>query len=153
MAVQTLSTLKNWFVTGAKPLQSQFWDWLDSFIHKNDPIPMSQVSGLNTQLTGLATTAYVDAAVAAAGGAIPPVDMEVNSGSERTYVHSAGVLLEKLYCDGACTLTIGTGTGGDDVLRVEVDAAQVVEINRYTAANQTLYFNSTSTVNLHIWLR
>lgn len=151
MAVQTLSTLKDWFVTGAKPLQSHFWDLLDSFWHKSDSIPMSQISGLNTQLTGLATTAYVDAAVSAAGGGLPPVDIEVDS--ERTYGHPAGVLLEKLYCDGACTLTIGTSTGGDDVLRAEVDAAQVIEINRYTAANQTLYFNSTSIVNLHIWLR
>jgi len=38
MAVQNQNTLKGWFVTLAKPLQNQFWDWIDSFRHKNDKI-------------------------------------------------------------------------------------------------------------------
>lgn len=46
MAKQTLNTLKNWFRTGLKPTQTQFWDWIDSFFHKDDNIPSSQVEGL-----------------------------------------------------------------------------------------------------------
>ncbi|MEN2400602.1 hypothetical protein GKZ90_0012495 [Flavobacterium sp. MC2016-06] len=31
--------LKNWFTTGKKPLQAQFWAWMDSYWHKEEPIP------------------------------------------------------------------------------------------------------------------
>ena len=50
MAKQTINTIKNWFRTGSKPTQAQFWDWLDSFFHKDDNIPSAQVEGLQTLL-------------------------------------------------------------------------------------------------------
>lgn len=40
------STLKGWFITGAKPTQEQFWNWMDSYWHKDETIPVSNVSGL-----------------------------------------------------------------------------------------------------------
>lgn len=40
------NTLKNWFVTGAKPTQAQFWAWMDSYYHKNDSLPANMISGL-----------------------------------------------------------------------------------------------------------
>lgn len=43
MPIRTLNTLKNWFVTGAKPLQEQFWDWLDSYRHMNDKIKFTDL--------------------------------------------------------------------------------------------------------------
>ena len=43
MAIRSRDTLKNWFRTGLKPLQSQFWDWIDSFLHKNDKIPSANI--------------------------------------------------------------------------------------------------------------
>jgi hypothetical protein len=46
MSKQALNTLKNWFKTGLKPTQLQFWDWLDSFWHKDEPIPVDKVEGL-----------------------------------------------------------------------------------------------------------
>lgn len=36
MAVQTRDQLKQWFETGDFPTQQQFWDWLDSYVHKNE---------------------------------------------------------------------------------------------------------------------
>lgn len=50
MAKQSINTIKNWFRTGSKPTQAQFWDWLDSFFHKDDNIPSAQVEGLQTLL-------------------------------------------------------------------------------------------------------
>lgn len=38
MAKQTVNTLKGWYITYAKPVQQQFWDWLDSYRHKDDLI-------------------------------------------------------------------------------------------------------------------
>lgn len=43
----TLNTIKNWFKTGLKPTQQQFWDTWDSFWHKDDLIPASRVENLN----------------------------------------------------------------------------------------------------------
>ncbi len=46
MAKQSLNTLKNWFKTGLKPLQVQFWHWMDSFWHKDELIPATTIDGL-----------------------------------------------------------------------------------------------------------
>lgn len=45
-----LNTLKNWFKTGFKPTQAQFWAWLDSFRHKDEPVPVADIDGLQTLL-------------------------------------------------------------------------------------------------------
>lgn len=44
MAIQSISTLKSWFVTLAKPVQSQFADWLDSFRHRSEKIGASDLA-------------------------------------------------------------------------------------------------------------
>ncbi|WP_144893751.1 hypothetical protein [Flavobacterium tiangeerense] len=53
MALQTLSTIKDWFKTGLKPSQTQFWDTWDSFRHKNDKVPVKEVEGLDQILDQL----------------------------------------------------------------------------------------------------
>ena len=46
MAKVNLNTIKNWFKTGLKPTQTQFWDTWDSFFHKDDQIPIAQIEGI-----------------------------------------------------------------------------------------------------------
>ncbi len=46
MAVVTITTIKNWFKTGLKPTQAQFWDTWDSFWHKHEQIPVDNIIGL-----------------------------------------------------------------------------------------------------------
>ncbi len=41
MAIRALEYLKNKFLTGAKPAQEDYHDWMDSFVHKDD------VEGIN----------------------------------------------------------------------------------------------------------
>lgn len=50
MAIQTLNTIKQWFKTGLKPTQTQFWDTWDSFRHKYDKVPTKDVEGLDDLL-------------------------------------------------------------------------------------------------------
>jgi len=38
MAKQDKSKLKDWFTTGKYPTQEQFWDWMDSYIHRDDQL-------------------------------------------------------------------------------------------------------------------
>lgn len=50
MAIVNLTIIKNWFKTGLKPTQEQFWDTWDSFRHKNDTVPANDVEGLGNLL-------------------------------------------------------------------------------------------------------
>lgn len=51
MAIRLRSTLKQWFKRGKYPLEEQFADWIDSFLHKTeDKLPLANVEGLPGQL-------------------------------------------------------------------------------------------------------
>lgn len=50
MPIVSLNTIKNWFKTGLKPTQTQFWDAWDSFRHKSDPVPYENIEGLDAVL-------------------------------------------------------------------------------------------------------
>ncbi|MBC9915007.1 hypothetical protein [Chitinophaga varians] len=55
MAIQSRNKLKSWFQTGAYPTQVQFWEWLDSFLHKTeDQIGIDNISGLRQLLAAKA---------------------------------------------------------------------------------------------------
>lgn len=54
------ATLKNWFKRGLKPLEIQFAEWLDSYWHKEDAVPVSSIDGLTDVLNGYASTASVN---------------------------------------------------------------------------------------------
>lgn len=43
----SLDTIKNWFRTGLKPTQQQFWDTWDSFFHKDGMIPVENIENLD----------------------------------------------------------------------------------------------------------
>ena len=55
-----LNTLKQWFITAAKPTQAQFWNWLDSFWHKDEEIPVSNVENLENILINKADTSVTN---------------------------------------------------------------------------------------------
>ena len=48
------TTIKNWFKTGLKPSQQQFWSTWDSYWHKSEKLPISSISGLGNLLDGKA---------------------------------------------------------------------------------------------------
>lgn len=50
----SLSTILDWFRTGKKPTQTQFWATLQSFWHKEEPIPQSAVQNLTQTLSNKA---------------------------------------------------------------------------------------------------
>jgi hypothetical protein len=54
------NTLKNWFKTGLKPTQAQFWAWMDSYWHKDETIPTNKIDGLESALNGKASTQALD---------------------------------------------------------------------------------------------
>lgn len=48
--METKQQLKLWFSRGKYPLASQFAEWMESYWHKNDKIPMSSIDGLTGEL-------------------------------------------------------------------------------------------------------
>jgi hypothetical protein len=56
-----LNTIKNWFKTGLKPTQLQFWDTLESFWHKDDTISVANIDGIDNLLNQKANKSVVDA--------------------------------------------------------------------------------------------
>lgn len=50
MAIRSIAQLKAWFSRGQYPVESQFADWLESFFHKSEPIPLGAVDGLHDML-------------------------------------------------------------------------------------------------------
>ena len=43
-------TLKKWFSNFMKPAQEHFAEWIDSYWHKSEQIPMSKIDGLSTAI-------------------------------------------------------------------------------------------------------
>ena len=50
MAIRSIAQLKAWFKRGSYPTEAQFADWIDSFFHKEDKVPISSVEGLSGRL-------------------------------------------------------------------------------------------------------
>jgi len=57
----TLAEIYNWFMTGKKPTQAQFWESWGSFWNKGESIPQSSVSNLTTVLNAKAEKSQLDA--------------------------------------------------------------------------------------------
>jgi len=51
MPITDANTLKSWFQSKDKPTQEQFWSLIDSFRHKQDNVPASDVDGLSGLLS------------------------------------------------------------------------------------------------------
>lgn len=61
MAITDINTIKGWFRRGMKPLASQFAAWLDSYWHKDEPIPTASIYMLDHILSSKAGTDSLNA--------------------------------------------------------------------------------------------
>lgn len=150
MAVQPLNTLKAWFETGDKPTQSQFWDWLDSFFHKGDSIPQSQVSGLDVALAGLATVESV-----AALKAITLNNVTLSSVSQNI---PAGTIIHKIRVKSTSALAynLGTSAGGGQIVQgqtVDANTVDIVTVDFDVENLTTIHFSGlagTTTIKIYL---
>ena len=147
--IQPIATLKNWFRTGLKPTQQQFWDWLDSYWHKSEAIPSGSVQGLDA----------LEIRVSNLEGFQSVVNLSTSSAS-LTYQIPAGRLLEKFLIKSTSALDfqVSLSPGANDVpVGTTVDANQVAVC--YTdlfadGATRNVYFeNLVGNVIILIYLR
>lgn len=59
MATTEKNIIKNWFKTGLKPTQSQFWAWMDSWWHKDEKIPLTAIDDIEDILNAKAEASVV----------------------------------------------------------------------------------------------
>ncbi|QGK72798.1 hypothetical protein [Flavobacterium sp. SLB02] len=81
MALQTLNTIKQWFKTGLKPTQTQFWDTWDSFRHKFEKVPVKDVEGIDELLLSKADKTILDNHLADKNAHAPQINTDWNSES------------------------------------------------------------------------
>lgn len=55
------NVIKGWFKTGLKPLQNQFWAWMDSYWHKDEEIPLSKIENFSSIIDGKASINHTHA--------------------------------------------------------------------------------------------
>lgn len=138
MAIRTVNELKAFFETGDTPTQQQFWDWLESFLHKNDGITIANVTGLTAALNGKLDQVQFDAYEQ---GILVAADDNIE------YAISNGILLERVITCYGSTADIAISVvemGGEDILPLTpIDAGwqQPLELNRVFENAATLYIS------------
>lgn len=141
MAKQSVNTLKQWFETADKPTQQQFWDWLDSFKHKDDVVAIADVIGLTTALAGKADQSALNAILAVE----LPVRLVLNA--DGNYLLPAGFGAYKFLITptvDTVALYAGTTDGGNDLIypteKLTANQDYAMRVDVIARADTTIYF-------------
>jgi len=140
MAIQSTNTLKNWFKRGLKPLQQQFYDWLDSYWHKDEKIPISTVEGLEVLLNNLPSTDAI-------GSLVDIFTPEVfNTTSDLTYTLKTNRRLQSVIIIPSVlsTIRIGSFNGSEDIMiesTIPANEAFILDCAIYAATDMPVYIN------------
>ncbi len=139
MATQSANTLKGWFVTLAKPLQNQFWDWIDSFRHKSDKIIYDDLhADLQTLINNIP-----------AGGSYRPEEKAITGNTTITVLAKYKLVGIAVKNPSAFDLVFYLNYPslmvpvGDAWVRIDVPAASTVDVQ----INQTFWANTDISMN------
>lgn len=176
MAIQPRNTLKGWFVTFAKPVQSQFWDWIDSFRHKSEKITSEDLdANLFNLITSLPTPEIIDQLVQDLNNKADLQDGKLNenqwpwilyptivsSGTDTSFTILNGRFLEKIVLipTADVNISIGNTIGSDDiqpVITYSANQAEVITVDLYSGGpgDRVIYFTGINTpTTLKFYLR
>lgn len=155
------SILESWFQTGMYPTQQQFWNWLDSFFHLDDPIPTSSVTGLDIILADKATveeTASLQTQINNISTGNAPVTNVYTANSSFTIPD--GKILEKIVVISDTAMAnfgVGSATNGYDIMpavAIGINDAELFDLNIYSNGGQTIWFNGIAgKVTVKIYMR
>ena len=150
MAIKTVNELKGYFETGKKPTQQQFWDWLESFVHKSDGIAIANVAGLSSALNAKLDKVQFDAFEA---GVLLPFN------ADGTYLIPGPSLLEKIipFYGSPGTMKLSrVEAGGEDVAE-EIDIQggwnPPIQIDVVAIADTTLYITGIPAGSMILFLK
>lgn len=131
MAKRTIDQLKQWFETGDYPTQQQFWDWLDSFIHKDDELSIVNITGLSDQLQSKANSSQL--------ASITPV---VLAPGQTQWNAPAATVIEAIVflTVGTKNISVGTTVGGSQIIEAADINTKAIFRPDYITAEETIYF-------------
>ena len=140
MAKQNISTLKNWFKRGLKPLQQQFADWMDSYWHKDEAIPISSINNLSETLNTLPSQAAINSLIALL---LPDI---INASTDQVYTLTANKRLQTIIIIPTVeeTVKIGTINGAEDILvTTSLMAGEpfILDCAMYAISDMPVYIN------------
>jgi hypothetical protein len=153
MAIQSINTLKSWFKRGFKPLQQQFYDWMDSYWHKDEQLPIASINGLENILNVLPTRESISALLALF------VPDAINATENYVYTLKAGSRLESVIIipSADVTIRIGTVVDGEDIMvesTIMANETFILDCALYTVADKLVYINGiTAATQLLIYKR
>lgn len=140
--VQNIAQIKQWFQTEKFPTQQQFYDWLESFDHKTDMLPIDRITGLKDMLQSI--NSFIANHNDAGGGGGLPATIVITPDAP-TWVAPAGTLVDKIviYESGYARISIGTAPGLADVMEgMEVQAPKLIATYDIDVpVQQQLFFN------------
>jgi hypothetical protein len=132
---QSTNTLKSWYVTFAKPVQQQFWDWIDSFRHKDVPITIDDLDQpLKDALQGIAAV-----------NIFRPEEITIDSDTAFQMLAKYNLQHVSFKSNAIDTMTVKVGTtdGGSEYGETDIDAGGTwdLEINETFWANTPIYIS------------
>lgn len=139
MAKTAINQLKNWFLNGMKPPQEHFWNWMDSFWHKDEQIPMNTIDGLETALSEKAETSHIHPEYAKRD-ATNMANEDVDAWKQLLYDNENGQLTDQhiQLTDGYPDFSIppeSTQKDFNDVISSEVSALKEADETPYMTTN------------------
>jgi hypothetical protein len=153
MAIQNINTLKNWFKRGFKPLQQQFYDWMDSYWHKDEQLPMSSINGLESILNTLPSQQTINTLLALS---VPEI---ISATADYVYTLKANTRLQSVIIipSADVTIRIGTVNGGEEVMIesfIPANETFILDCALFTLADKPVYINGiTSSTQFLIYKR
>lgn len=131
MAITTIEQLKQWFRKGLYPTQAQFWAWLDSYRHKSESVPMSEVSGLTGVLNNKYEKSEAQSLERAVNSAVKGMEYIQ---TEMEDMHEKMQELRDTLTDRSYTLDFGDrGTTMQDV-NMEAEEVKIMEVRTFNVA-------------------
>jgi hypothetical protein len=140
MAIQSTNTLKNWFKRGLKPLQQQFYDWLDSYWHKDEKIPIATIEGLESLLNNLPSQDAIGSLVDLF------VPEAFNTTSDFVYTLKTNRRLQSVIIIPSVdsNIRIGSSNGSEDIMiesTILTNETFILDCAVFTVADMPVYIN------------
>jgi hypothetical protein len=142
-------TIKQFFETGDKPTQAQFYQLFDNIFFKDEGIAIANITGLVDALNAKADQTSVALLYT----------YKVTLNADGTYVLPIGNLMDKIIITpaGNSNIKVGTSAGGEEIMPADDIAAsedRMISCDIIARADKTIYFSGiTSATTILIFRR
>jgi hypothetical protein len=145
--ITNIAQLKLWFKSGLKPLEAQYHAWLDSYWHKSENIPMTNITNLETTLQQFVTQNQITNITNAL------IPLTLNQIQNVTPSLGYGKLLEVIVIETSATTDIEIIYNNTILVAEQINQTTVFSVDIYLEAVNSITINSSIVVNAKIYTR